>query len=136
VAKFFFDTNILVYMFDRRDADKQAKARAKVRSCVADGSGAISTQVLQEFAGVALMKLKHPAEVALREMAILGSLQIVQLTPEMIRSGVELFRDRQLHFWDATILAAAEHAGCEILYSEDFQHGQTYGSVRTENPLL
>ena len=62
--------------------------------------------------------------------------EVVLTTPALIRRGVELRRRFQLHFWDATILAAAEHAGCEILYSEDFQHGQMYGAVRAENPLL
>jgi predicted nucleic acid-binding protein len=136
VAKFFFDTNLFVYMFDRREGEKQAKAHAKLRSCVQNGSGVISTQVLQEFASVALVKLRHPAEVVLEELKIFESFEVVQLTPELIRRGVELFDKMQLHFWDATILAAAEHAGCEVLYSEDFQAGESYGSVRAENPLL
>jgi predicted nucleic acid-binding protein len=136
VAKCFFDTNIFVYLFDLREGEKQAKARSKVRSCIKKGDGVISTQVLQEFASVALAKLKHPADAVLREMEIFESFDIVQLTPELIRTGVELHNDKQLHFWDATILAAAEHAGCEIMYSEDFRAGTTYGNVRVENPLL
>ena len=50
--------------------------------------------------------------------------------------AVGIFAEKQLHFWDANILAAAEQAGCEVLYSEDFQAGTTYGNVRVENPLL
>ena len=136
MAKYFFDTNLFVYMFDRRDGEKQAKAHAKVRSCIQNGNGVISTQVLQEYASVALVKLQHPAVAVLRELKIFESFEIVQLTPELIRGGVELFGEKQLHFWDATILAAAEHAGCEVLYSEDFQAGTAYGNVRAENPLL
>jgi predicted nucleic acid-binding protein len=136
VAKIFLDTNLLVYMFDRRDGDKQAKARAKVQSCLLNGNGVISTQVLQEYASVALVKFQHPAEAVLGEMKIFDSFETVQLTPELIRSGVRLSDEKQLHFWDATILAAAEYAGCDVLYSEDFQAGATYGNLRVENPLL
>jgi predicted nucleic acid-binding protein len=123
-------------MFDRREVDKQAKAHALVRSCVQDGNGVISTQVLQEFASVALVKLRHPVEVVLEEMEILESFEIVQLTPELIRRGITHYREKQLHFWDATILAAAESAGCDVLYSEDFSAGTVFGKLRVENPLL
>jgi predicted nucleic acid-binding protein len=136
VAKFFFDTDILISMFDRSDPQKQGKAHALVKNCLKNGCGVISTQVLQEFAAVALSKLRHSCEVVLRELAILQSQEVVQLTPELIRSAVELFQDVQLPFWDAAIVAAAKHARCEVLYSENFPAGAVYGNVRVENPLL
>ena len=36
----------------------------------------------------------------------------------------------------AAIIAAAERLGAKVLYSEDLNHGETYGSVRVENPFL
>jgi predicted nucleic acid-binding protein len=38
--------------------------------------------------------------------------------------------------WDAAILEAARHAGCEVVLSEDLSHGQDYDGVRVENPFL
>jgi predicted nucleic acid-binding protein len=38
-------------------------------------------------------------------------------------------------FWDALVIAAAQHSGAAILYSEDLNEGQRYGSVRVVNPL-
>jgi predicted nucleic acid-binding protein len=41
----------------------------------------------------------------------------------------------RISFRDSLILAAAESAGAEILYSEDLNHGQQYGNVRILNPF-
>ncbi len=42
----------------------------------------------------------------------------------------------QLSFWDAMIVQAANRAGLPLLYSEDLNHDQRYGTVRVENPFL
>jgi predicted nucleic acid-binding protein len=136
MSKIFLDTNILVYAVDRSDPVKFARSRALLDTFKRDFAGVISTQVLQEFAAVALAKLLQPEEIVLRELTLFENFEVVLATPSLIRRGVELRKEFQLHLWDATILAAAEHAGCEVLYSEDFQAGETYGSVRAENPLL
>jgi predicted nucleic acid-binding protein len=136
MSKIFLDTNILVYAVDRSDPAKFSRSRVVLDSFKRNFAGVISTQVLQEFAAVALVKLLQPEEIVLRELALFENFEVVLATPSLIRRGVELRKEFQLHFWDATILAAAEHAGCEVLYSEDFQAGQIYGTVRTENPLL
>jgi predicted nucleic acid-binding protein len=39
-------------------------------------------------------------------------------------------------FYDSLIIAAAQEAGCNTLYSEDLQHGQIIGGLRIENPFL
>ena len=41
----------------------------------------------------------------------------------------------RISFWDACVLAAAERLGAPILYTEDLNHGQSYGSVRVDNPF-
>lgn len=42
----------------------------------------------------------------------------------------------QLSLWDAMIVAAAAQAGAPILYTEDLNHGQFYGSVQAINPFF
>ena len=54
MTKVFLDTNILIYAVDKRDPVKHDRAIEAVEQCIGDGSGVISTQVLQEFASVAL----------------------------------------------------------------------------------
>ncbi|MGD0516671.1 MAG: PIN domain-containing protein [Thermoguttaceae bacterium] len=136
VSRIFLDTNILVYVFDLRDPQKQAKAHDLVRSIIHRRTGVVSTQVLQEFASVALTKLHHTAETVIRELIILESLEVVQVTPKLVRQGVEILKQYKIHFWDAILLAAAEEAQCDQLYSEDFPNGAVYNKVRVVNPLV
>jgi predicted nucleic acid-binding protein len=42
----------------------------------------------------------------------------------------------RMPYWDAAIIAAAERLQAEVVYSEDFNHGQSYGRVRVVNPYL
>jgi predicted nucleic acid-binding protein len=136
LAKFFLDTNIFIYALDDKDVGKQHKAMKCIHQCILDASGCLSIQVMQEFASVALSKFKLSEAEVLQGLFFLESLEIVTITPQLIQRGVSLIGQHQLHFWDATILAAAEHANCDILYSEDFQSGMRFGNLRVENPLL
>jgi predicted nucleic acid-binding protein len=98
-------------------------------------SGVISTQVLQEFASVTLYKLGLAAEVVLGRLSRFESLEIVQLTPALIRRAVELHVQYQLNYWDAAIVAAAEAARCRQLWSENFSGQSRFGTLVVQNPL-
>ncbi len=41
-----------------------------------------------------------------------------------------------ISFWDAMIVHSAATLGCEILYSEDLNAGQSYDGVRVVNPFI
>ncbi|MFP4068628.1 MAG: PIN domain-containing protein [Verrucomicrobiota bacterium] len=131
----FIDTNLIVYANDRRDREKQARALAVVREAIREGSGVISVQVLQEYANTALNKLGQTPAVVLRQLALLESMTVVRPDPKMVGRAVELKSLFQISFWDASILAAAESAGCRRLFTEDLNEGQVYGAIRVVNPL-
>lgn len=57
--KVFLDTNLIVYANDARDAQKQARAIELVTATMREGTGVISTQVMQEYAVVAVGKLRQ-----------------------------------------------------------------------------
>ena len=135
MTKVFLDTNSLVYSVDRRDLAKHERAQDLVDLCMRDGSGVISTQVLQEFASVALTKLLQKPDVVRAELLLLESLEVVQVTPGLIRRALDLHILHQINYWDGAILAAAEAARCSRLWSEDFTPGSLYGLLRVENPL-
>ncbi|MCY2954303.1 MAG: PIN domain-containing protein [Planctomycetota bacterium] len=136
MRKVFLDSNLIVYANDDRDPAKQTIAIDRIAQAIRTSSGVISTQVLAEYAAVALDKLHQPAEIILRQLLLLESLEVVQITPPLIRRSVELHSLYQVHFWDAGILAAAELANCSVLLSEDFGAGRSYGTVRVENPFV
>ena len=53
----FIDSNVVVYANDGRDTAKQKLALDLIGEAIRSGNGVISTQVLQEYANVALGKL-------------------------------------------------------------------------------
>ena len=47
--KVFFDTNVLVYAFDKSEPEKGTIAKRLIRDYGSEGNLVLSTQVLQEF---------------------------------------------------------------------------------------
>jgi len=134
--KAFLDSNLLIYANDAREPQKQAKAVEVVSRAIREQSGVVSTQVLQEYAVVAMGKLRQDPDTVLRQLILLESLEVGLITPALIRRSLELHLRYQIDFWDAEILAAAEHARCAVLLSEDLNPGQLYAGVRVENPFV
>jgi hypothetical protein len=66
----------------------------------------------------------------------LPPLEVVVIDVPLIRKAIEVCIRRKLTFWDALVLAAARHAHCDILWTEDLNHGQVVDTVRIENPFL
>ena len=134
--KTFLDTNLIVYANDSRVPEKQARAIEVVTRAMREGTGVISTQVMQEYAVVAGSKLHQNPDTILRQLILLETLEVVQITPALIRRGLELKFRYQIDYWDASILAAAEHAQCSRLLTEDLNPGQLYATLRIENPFV
>ena len=127
----FFDTNILVYA---QQADGKAD---RARALFAVG-GKLSVQVLNEFTAVAWRKQRKDwREIA---EAISDVLAVVDpplaLTLDLHTFARALAEEHQLSFYDALIVASAIEAGCDILYSEDMQHGRTIGGLAIVDPFL
>ncbi len=53
----------------------------------------------------------------------------------MVRRAVEVHDRYGVHFYDSLIIAAAERAGCECIWSEDLNAGQKYFGVTVQNPF-
>jgi len=132
----FIDTNIIVYANDARDKEKQAIALNVITAHIKSGTGVISTQVLQEYAHVALNKLHQRQDVILRQLVLLEELNVIQQSPALIRRAVEIKATYQISFWDACIIAAAEYAKCNVILSEDMNAGQFYSGIVMQNPFV
>jgi predicted nucleic acid-binding protein len=127
----FFDTNVLVYSVT---ADRRKSAADRV---LARG-GFVSAQVLNEFANVARNKLRKDwtdIEYAIARFCRAFD-DVVDLTRETNASALRLARDHGLSFYEALIVASAQEAGCDALYSEDMQHGRAIGGLTIRNPFL
>lgn len=134
----FFDSNILVYTFDRAEPDKRETARDLFKEHLREGSGMVSPQVLREFYVAATRKLRRPLsqEAAHRAVRDLGAYCSVQESEDMILSAISRNRRLSISFWDALIVEAAISGGADHVLTEDLQHGQLMDGVRIHNPFL
>ena len=90
----FFDTNVLVYLFDTDAPGKQGLARDLLRRTAAEGHVVLSTQVLQEFYVAATRKLAVPlsSEDAERAVRDLAAFSVIQVDPALILAGIRKFQ--------------------------------------------
>jgi predicted nucleic acid-binding protein len=66
-TRYVVDTNVLVYALDRREPEKRERAREVLRRVGDAGTAALPAQVLSEFRGACLRKLKsRPYAEAIR----------------------------------------------------------------------
>jgi predicted nucleic acid-binding protein len=130
-TKFFLDSNILVYLVGD-DPNKAAKAEQLLRQ-----EHTISVQVLNEFARVARYKLKIAWPMVQETLAAASEYcDVVPLTLDIHNRAIELCKNNMISIFDANIVAAAEFADCDVLYSEDLGHGQSYGRIGVVNPFV
>jgi len=116
----FFDTNVLVYLA-AGDPNKSDIAER----LVAEG-GAISVQVLNEFANVARRKMGLSWKETHEFLATLRELLIVHpMTVETHETGLALAERYGFSIYDAMIAASALLEGRDRLWSQDMQHGMT-----------
>jgi predicted nucleic acid-binding protein len=135
-GKIFFDTNILLYAYDTEAGEKRIRAAALVAEALCHPSHyALSVQVLQEFF-VNFTRSGQSDETAASLIDDFSQWQIIANTHELFLSGLEARARWKLSLWDSMIVAAAAHSGAAILYTEDLNHRQHYGSVQAINPFL
>ena len=134
--KFFFDTNILVYMQDASEPEKQQKARALFAEHCNNSSAIISTQCLQEFYNVLAYKMKQDKTIVKQLVSSFTEvLPVLQITPSIIENAIDINIQTQFSFWDSLMLSAASSAKCSVLYSEDLNDGQIVNGVTIKNPF-
>ena len=130
-ADSFFDTSVLLYLLseDSNKADRVEELLAE--------RGTISVQVLNEFAAVALRKLRMPLS-DVRE--ILGTVRAVcsvePITLATHERGLAISERYGFGLYDSMIVASALIAGGKVLFAEDLQHRQFIDAqLRVVNPF-
>lgn len=137
--KSFLDSNIFIYAYDQREPVKQSIADNLIRGLAISGEAVISYQVIHEFFNWALVKgpVKMPQEEAQRYLTVtFRPMHIVASSATLVSDAIRIHRRYRLSWYDSLIVAAAQQAGCKLLYSEDLQHGQQFGTVTIHNPFL
>ena len=132
----FFDTNIIVYTHDDDAPKKRDRARKLLKDAFVDDTGVISGQVLGEVFVTVTRKIGIPLADALDEIKRCSRFRVVEISSSLVLRAIEIQSEYQLSYWDSLIIAAAEFASCEIVWSEDLNDGQRYGSVVVRNPFI
>jgi predicted nucleic acid-binding protein len=138
-ARHFLDTNIFVYTFNLQAPDKAKRAENLIAEALATGVGMISFQVAQEFVAVARKPFRSPMSFEQIErywQTTLRPLLSVHSSPGLFIRALDLARRDQLSWYDSLIVSAALQGDCEVLYSEDMQHGRRFGDMVIQNPFL
>jgi predicted nucleic acid-binding protein len=127
----FFDTSVLLYLL----SDDTAKAD-RIETLLS-ARGVVSVQVLNEFAVVALRKLKMPLNEVREILDTIRAVCAVEpLTIETHDRGLAVCERYRFSLYDSMLVAAALISGAKIVYSEDLKHGQVIDNqLRVANPF-
>ena len=131
----FLDTNVLIYAATAKQDDPR-KYRIAEQIVTSELFG-VSGQVLAEFYVNVLTKPAIPLSVmqATQWIDFLCAYPVAAVDDVLVRQGIAYAQKFKIKYWDAAIIAAAERLDAPILYTEDLNHDQLYGSVRVVNPF-
>lgn len=131
----FLDANILIYAArGRLDAPEKYAVAKRI---VMEEDYCTSSQVLAEFY---VNSTRQSAE-ALSDAEAKVWVETIAMKPcqpvddKLIMRAIDISQKFQTSYWGGAIIAAAEKLGAKTLYTEDLNHGQSYGSVRAINPF-
>ncbi len=132
------DTNILIYLYDPNQPDKQKQSERVFEQLEMTRSGRLSVQALAEFFSVATRKLSPsltPAQ-ALDQVTLFTRLwPVYDLTPMIVMEAGRGVRDHKLSYYDAQVWATARLNQVPVVFSEDFREGSILEGVRFVNPF-
>ena len=136
--RFFLDTNIFVYSLAANLSGKKDRAAELIHHAIGSGKGVISYQVVQEFFSVAFRRFTPKMTFAEAEQYLATTfhpLLVVHSSYSLYIEALILSQRYSLSWYDCLIVASANESQCRILYSEDLRDGQSFGSLKVQNPF-
>lgn len=138
MAPILIDTNLLIYLFDQNQPDRQTRAVEILDRLELVGAGRLSVQNLAEFFSVSTRKLSPPLSPAeaLRQVNLFTrAWPVFDLTPLIVLEAARGVRDYQISYYDAQIWATARLNQIPTIFSEDFNVGATLEGILFVNPF-
>ena len=137
-ARFFLDTNVLIYAYDAANPGKQARAKEVLAALAGMQAAAVSTQVLAEMFSTLTRtfgSLISPEDAVVQLFHHVQTWQVIDVSPLVVMEAAQAVAHHKLSFWDAQIWAAAKLNNIPIILSEDFNTGFALQGVRFVNPF-
>ena len=101
-----------------------------------NSTGVISLQVLRETANALFRKSNYNGDEIRRIVETFH--ETFPCSPDSFKlqlRAIEIKEKHGLQFYDALILATAEAAGCDTVYSEDMGDGVVYEGIIVKDPF-
>lgn len=136
--RYFLDTNIIVYSFDKSIPFKHKKARELIADSLSTGRGIISFQVVEEFLNLALKQFKVPLSLTdAHEYCEKVLFPMCEVFPgyDFFLGALEVKERSGLSLDDSMIVQAAIAGDCPTLYSEEIREGFKLFSVTVGSPF-
>ena len=129
------DTNVLAYAEGIDGAERRGSALDLMQRLQQEAT-VIPVQVLGELFNVLVRKAgRSRADARDALLSWRDTFPVVETSPEIMLTAVDLATDHRFGIWDAVILSAASQSGSRLLLSEDLQEGFTWGGVTVVNPF-
>jgi predicted nucleic acid-binding protein len=129
----FLDTNVLIYAASTKIDDPRKFAIA--RDLISRTEFCLSGQVLTEFVFNLAKKFSRPAGEIAMWLDRLSEFSILPVDLDLVKGALAMSQRYHISYWDGAIVAAADRLGAPVLYTEDLNHEQNYGSVKVINPF-
>ena len=134
----FVDTNIFIYALDELEKAKSEVALDLIMQLHTNHNLTVSNQVVREFFNVFCKPGRGLSEhdyTLFAEQVLEPNCKTIE-NYGFLSSALVLREAHGVSYYDSLILQAAMDAGCTTLYSEDFQHGRMYDTVKVINPFV
>ena len=131
--KYFFDSNVWLYLFLEKGSKKSLIAKQYIESSVLNNQIVISWQVMNEVC-VNLLKKGFTEQQVLSIVEWLYRITDIQdFTKETLLKASLLREQYAISYWDSLIVSAALESNCHLLISEDMQDGQKIKNLTIRN---
>jgi predicted nucleic acid-binding protein len=136
VARVFVDTNVLIYLRDRREDEKRERARLWMRKLADRRAAVVNLQVLNELTNWMLKRESGREVERIRaDIAALALWGADPLTEGDINLAWEVRQAFGFQWFDCLHVASAHALGCTHLLSEDMSDGAVFRGLRIVNPF-
>ena len=133
----FIDTSVLVHAHDLDSGLKRAIAEQVLKQLWQDETGALSTQVLQEFYAALTTGIASPVpRRAARDLIhAYSAWPVVTLDAADVQAASDVEERYRLSFRDALVVVAAQKSGATLLLSDTLQPYRPITGLALRNPF-
>jgi len=135
-ARYFVDSNVLIYARDVVEVEKQQRADLWLRHLWDAEAGRLSYQVLAEGYSVLMARRMLYSAQARAYLKDFLAWRPLVLDGTVLLAAWQAQDRFGFNWWDCLIVAAARIAECDYLLTEDLQHGQNLDGLRVIDPFV